>query len=54
MSDDGLFTAKCRLLEIFANYDNTELENIEKWISSQAYKKGEVITGYIILFLYFY
>ncbi|OWR50106.1 uncharacterized protein LOC116770584 [Danaus plexippus] len=39
MSDDGLITAKCRLLEIFANYDNTELENIEKWISSQAYKK---------------
>lgn len=39
MSDDGIVNAKCRILEIFSELDDSDLESIERWISSQSYKK---------------
>lgn len=31
---------KYRLLDLFSELDNVELESIEKWICSQSYKTG--------------
>nr|XP_026493999.1 uncharacterized protein LOC113399147 [Vanessa tameamea] len=39
MSDDGITSAKCRILEILSDLDGTDLASIEKWICSQSYKK---------------
>lgn len=39
MSDDGTINAKCQLLEILSELEDTELETIENWICSQSYKK---------------
>ncbi|CAH2259008.1 uncharacterized protein LOC120631472 [Pararge aegeria] len=40
-SDEGysLLSAKSRLLDVFADLDDLELESIERWISSLSYKK---------------
>lgn len=42
MSEDGIVNIKCRLLKMFAELDDCELDVIEHWISSQSYKKGYV------------
>lgn len=42
MSDLGVISAKCRILEIFSELEDVELESIERWICSQSYKKGQI------------
>ncbi|XP_045773570.1 uncharacterized protein LOC123872984 [Maniola jurtina] len=39
MSDEEIVSAKCRLLEIFSDLDDAEIESIEKWICSHSYRK---------------
>lgn len=46
MSEEDLICTKSRILEIFAELDNVELDSIEQWISSQSYMKG---TYFIII-----
>lgn len=42
MSDSETLNVKIRVLDLFTDLDETELDEIEKWISSQSYKKGFV------------
>ncbi|XP_049874921.1 uncharacterized protein LOC126373015 [Pectinophora gossypiella] len=39
MSDSELISSKSRILDLFAELDDSELNSIEQWICSQSYKK---------------
>lgn len=41
MSDSEALNIKFRVLDLFTELDEIELDEIEKWISSQSYKKGK-------------
>lgn len=41
MSDSETINVKFRVLDLFKELDESELDEIEKWISSQSYKKGK-------------
>lgn len=42
MSEDGTNT-KSRILDLFADLDETELDSIEQWICSKQYKQGKTL-----------
>ncbi|KAJ0176145.1 hypothetical protein K1T71_008319 [Dendrolimus kikuchii] len=39
MSEDGFKNTKSRMLELFSELDESELKDVEQWITSQSYKK---------------
>lgn len=36
-----ILSAKFQVLDLFTKLDESDLDEIEKWISSQSYKKGK-------------
>lgn len=41
MSDSETLNVKYRVLDLFTQLDESELDEIEKWISSRSYKQGK-------------
>lgn len=41
MSESQTLNVKFRVLDLFTELDESDLDEIEKWISSQSYKKGK-------------
>lgn len=42
MSEDSVVSAKCRILDLFCELNDFELDTIEQWICSHSYKKGTI------------
>lgn len=40
MSEDSVISAKFRILDLFCELNDFELDTIEQWICSHSYKKG--------------
>lgn len=41
MSEDNVVNVKHRMLELFSDMDEADIETIEQWISNQSYRKGK-------------
>lgn len=48
MSDDGFKNTKSRILELFSELDDSELKDVEQWITSQSYRNGILIYNFSV------
>lgn len=45
MAEDSIVNTKYRLLDLFSELDEAEMDEIEQWISSLSYRKGKMVCG---------
>ena len=49
MSESGVSNVKHRMLELFSELDETEIDAIEQWICNHSFKKGSTQIIYLVI-----